>query len=74
MVIIVICSLMEKKFLILRPIIKMLTFRLNFVHEVYLIDLVLLSLKGNVYDFLVDYNSINKSDILNIHKYLIVLE
>ena len=25
---------------------------------------------GNVYDFSVDYNSIDKSDILNIHKYL----
>ena len=29
------------------------------------------SLNGNVYDFSVDYNSIDKSDILNIHKYLI---
>ena len=29
------------------------------------------SLNGNVYDVLVDYNSIDKSDILNIHKYLI---
>ena len=28
------------------------------------------SLHGNVYDFSVDYNSIDKSDILNIHKYL----
>ena len=28
------------------------------------------SLNGNVYDFSVDYNSIDKSDILNIHKYL----
>ena len=28
------------------------------------------SLNGNVYDFLVDYNSIDKSDRLNIHKYL----
>ena len=27
------------------------------------------SLNGNVYDFSVDYNSIDKSDILNIHKY-----
>ena len=38
-------------------------------------DLVLLSLQkyllnGNVYHFLVDYNSIDKSHILNIHKYL----
>ena len=33
-----------------------------------------LSLKGNVYDFdfSVDYNDIDKSDILNIHKYLMV--
>ena len=28
------------------------------------------SLGGNVYDFSVDYNAIDKSDILNIHKYL----
>ena len=29
------------------------------------------SLNGNVYDVSVDYNSIEKSDILNIHKYLL---
>ena len=28
------------------------------------------SLNGNVYDFSVDYNSVDKSDILNIHKNL----
>ena len=28
------------------------------------------TLNGNVYDFSVDYSSIDKSDILNIHKYL----
>ena len=28
------------------------------------------SLNGNVYDFSVDYNSIDKSDISNIHNYL----
>ena len=28
------------------------------------------SLNGSVYDFSVDYNSIDKSDILNIRKYL----
>ena len=28
------------------------------------------SLNGNLYDFSVDYNSIDKSDILNIHKNL----
>ena len=30
------------------------------------------SLNENVYDFSVDYNSIDKSDILNIHKYLMI--
>ena len=30
------------------------------------------SLKGNGYDAAVGYNAINKSDILNIHKYLMV--
>ena len=29
-------------------------------------------LNGNVYDFSVDYNSIDKYDILNIHKYLMI--
>ena len=28
------------------------------------------SFKGNVYDFSVDYGSIEKSEVLNIHKYL----
>ena len=28
------------------------------------------SLNGNVYDFSVDFNSIDKSNILNIYKYL----
>ena len=28
------------------------------------------SLNENVYDFSIDYNSIDKYDILNIHKYL----
>ena len=29
-----------------------------------------ISLNGNVFDFSVSYNSIDKSDILDIHKYL----
>ena len=73
--IIVICLLMERKSLNLE--IKMLIFQLNFVLEVFLMDLVLLSLEsrevslnGNVYDFSVDCNSIDRSDIQNIHKYL----
>ena len=28
------------------------------------------SLNGNVYDFSLDYNSIDKFDILNVYKYL----
>lgn len=31
-------------------------------------DIKEVSFKGNVYDFLVDYNAFDKSDILNIHK------
>ena len=30
-----------------------------------------ISLNGNVYDFSVDYSSIDKSDIIHIHKYLL---
>ena len=33
---------------------------------------LLVSLKGNVYDFLVDYSTINKFVILNINKHLMV--
>ena len=47
MLIIIICLLMEKKSLSLKPTTKMLTFQLNFNSEVYLIDLVLLSLEKN---------------------------
>ena len=31
------------------------------------------SLNGNVYDLSVDYNSIDKSNILNFHKYLMTI-
>ena len=31
-----------------------------------------ISLNGNMYHFLVDYSSINKYDLLNIHKYLMI--
>ena len=48
---------------------KMLTFQNNLVSEVYLMGLVLLSL----YDFLVNYNSVDESDILNIRKYLMTM-
>ena len=45
MLVIVIYLLMEKKSLNLKLTMKMLTFELNFVAEVYLMDLVLLSLE-----------------------------
>ena len=47
----------------------MLTFQLNFVLKVYLMNLALF-LNGNVNNFSFDYNFIDKSDILNINKYL----
>ena len=51
----------EKKSLNLKPTIKMLFLQLNFEK---------LSLNEDVYNFSVDYKSIDKSDILNIYKYL----
>ena len=36
---------MEKKYLYLKPTIEMLTFQINFVLEVFLMDLMLLSLE-----------------------------
>ena len=35
-------------------------------------DLKEVSFKGNVYDFSFDYSSIDKSNSLNIHKYLMI--
>ena len=52
---------MEKKSLNLNPTMKLLTFPLNFVSKVYLMDLVLFS---------ANYNWVDKSDTLNIGKYL----
>ena len=73
MLIIVICLLMERKYLNFKPTIKNVNFPTQFClgsisngfsgaesREV--------SLNGD--DFSVDCNSIDKSDILNIHKYL----
>ena len=42
---IVICLLIEKKSLNLKLTVKILTFKLNFVSEVYLMDIVILSLE-----------------------------
>ena len=67
MVIIVICLLTEKKSIRLKQIIKMLTFCLKFDYVE-----IEVSLKISVCNFSVDYDAIDKSDILNIHKYLMV--
>ena len=49
---------------------------LKFVYEAYLMDLMLLTLEKylqeNVYDFSADYKAVDKFEILNIDKYLIV--
>ena len=67
MLIIVICLLMEKNSLNLNWKIKVLTFQLNFAQEIERREVFL---NGNVYDFSVDYNTTDQSDILNIRKYL----
>ena len=49
---------------------KNLGFRTQFLSEKFdVTESIEISLKVNVYDFSVDPKSINKSDILNIHKY-----
>ena len=74
--IIIICLLREKKSLNLKLTIKMLVFQLNFClgtisNGFSATESREVSLTGNDYDFSVDYSSIDKSDILNIQKYLI---
>ena len=76
MVIIVICLLMEKKSLILKLMIKALTFQLKYClgtkSNGFIVTIREVSLKGNVYDFSVYYNSIDKSNMLKFHKHLMV--
>ena len=68
MVIIVICLLMEKKSLKLKPTIK---FCLRSISNGFSdTESREVSLNRNVYNFSVDYNSIDRFDMLNIHKYL----
>ena len=75
MLVIFTCFSMEKKFLNLK-----LTKNVNFETQFCLgrisnsfsnTESREISLNGNVYHFPVDYNSIDKSDILNINKYVI---
>ena len=69
---------MEKKSLSLKLIKKMFNFPTQFClgsinHGFDATESKEVSLKGNVSNFLVDYNTSEKSDILNIQKYLMVL-
>ena len=66
---------MKKKLLDLKPTIKMLTFQLDFCLKSIpdgfsASEFREVSISGNAYDFSINFNSIDKSDILNIHKYL----
>ena len=66
---------MEKKSINLKPKIKMFNFPTHFClgsisNGFSTTESRKVSLNGNVYDFSVDFNSIDKSDIFNIHKYL----
>ena len=77
LLIIVIYLLMEKKSLNLKMTIKLLTFATQFCpgstsNKFSATQSREASLNGNVYDFSLDYNCSDKSDILNIHKYLMI--
>ena len=62
---------METKSINLKLVIKITTFHLGSIsNEFESDDLNEVSFKGNVYDFSVDYSATAKSNILNIHKYL----
>ena len=65
---------MEKKSINLKLVIKMLTFTFlgNIWNKLGAIDCKEIYLKGNAYDFSVVYSSVDKSNILNIHKYLMI--
>ena len=70
----VICLLMGEKFSSLKLTIKMLTFQVIFClgrisDGVSNIEAREVSLNENVHDFSVDYNYIDKSDIIRIRKY-----
>ena len=66
---------MEKKSINLKQVIKMFNFPSQFCpgsisSKLDYVDSGEVSLKGNVYDFLVDYLAVDKYNILNIHQYL----
>ena len=66
---------MGNKSINLKLVIKMLSFQLQFClgsisNGFRVLEPREVSLNWNAYDFSVDYNSIDKSNILNIYKYL----
>ena len=68
---------MEKKYLSLKTIIKMLTSQLKFIQESVsngfgASESKEVSLKGNVYDFSDNSSAIEESDILSIHNDLMI--
>ena len=75
MLIMVICFLMEKKVFKFKADNKNVNFSTQFClgsisNGFSNTESREVSLNENVYDFSFDYNSIDKSDILNFHKYL----
>ena len=66
-----------KKSICLEQIIKMSTFHPSFClgnifNKFDNVDVEEVSLKANVYDFLADYDAIDKPETLNIYKYLMI--
>ena len=69
MVIIVVCLLMENESLN-KNVNFPIQFCLGSTYDGFgVLEPREVSLNGNVYDFPADYNSVDKSNILNIHKY-----
>ena len=75
------CLLTEKKSISLKLIIKKINFQFldktqfcleSISNKFDTVEFREVSFKGNVYGFSVDYNAINKFDILNISKFLMV--
>ena len=68
---------MEKKSRNIKLVIKIITFHFNFVLEAYLINMTMMIqkkylLKEMCMIFSVDYVAIEKSNILHIHRYLMI--
>ena len=72
MLIIIICLLIEKKN-VNKNVKGQVQFRLGSISNAFsATESRVLSLKGNMYHFSIDYNFVDKSVILNFHKYLVI--